>query len=159
MRLGWNGEDRVVLFNVGRDILVKRLDLARAAVEEARRAVPALRLEILDGNVPPELLPDMMNAADCLLLTSASEGSPTVVQEALACNLPIVSVQVGDIVERLHGVRGSVVVFSGVQPIARALVDMLEPPRRSNGRTKIAEFSSQRIAVQLKEIYTELAGD
>jgi teichuronic acid biosynthesis glycosyltransferase TuaC len=157
LRLGWSDQERVALFNAGHDVLVKGLDLAQAAVASARGAVPALRLEILDGNVRPALLPEMMNAADCLLLTSVSEGSPTVVQEALACDLPIVSVQVGDIVERLEGVRDSTVAPSDASVLGRALVHMVEPPRRSNGSLKVAEFSARRIAQRLKEIYLELA--
>ena len=65
---------------------------------------PSVRLEVLDGNVAPARVPALMNAADCLLVTSDAEGSPTVVQEALATNLPVVSVDVGDIAERLEGV-------------------------------------------------------
>jgi teichuronic acid biosynthesis glycosyltransferase TuaC len=157
LRLGWSDQERVVLFNAGHDVQIKRLDLAVAAVERARQNVPALRLEILDGSVTPELIPEMMNAADCLLLTSISEGSPTVVQEALACNLPVVSVGVGDIVERFWGVRDSTIASPNATALGHALAHMVEPPRRSNGSLKVAEFSSSGIARRLKEIYTELA--
>ena len=105
--LGWPEEERVVLFNAGRDFRNKRLDLAENAVQEARRWAPSVRLEVLDGSVPPARMPALMNAADCLLVTSDAEGSPTVVQEALATNLPVVSVDVGDIRERLEGVACS----------------------------------------------------
>jgi teichuronic acid biosynthesis glycosyltransferase TuaC len=158
LKLGWSDSARVVLFNAGHDVLVKRLDLAKSAVQWARRDMPDLRLEILDGSADPSLLPDMMNAADCLLLTSISEGSPTVIQEALACDLPIVSVQVGDIVERLQGVSNSTVASADPSVLGHALVNILEPPRRSNGSSKVAEFSSRPIARRLKEIYKELAG-
>jgi teichuronic acid biosynthesis glycosyltransferase TuaC len=156
-RLGWSESDRVVLFNAGRDPQVKRLDLAKAAVERARHALPELRLEILDGSVPPGQLPEMMNASDCLLVTSVCEGSPTVVQEALASNLPIVSVEVGDVAERLEGVRDSTVAAANAEVLARAIVSMVSPPRRSNGSAKVAEFSSHSVARKLKEIYEELA--
>jgi glycosyltransferase involved in cell wall biosynthesis len=157
-RLGWGERERVVLFNAGRDVLVKRLDLAQAALEHGRRSLPELRLAILDGSVPPAQLPDLMNAADCLLLTSVFEGSPTVVQEALACNLPIVSVDVGDVIERFEGVRDCTVAAADAAALSRALLSMIDPPRRSNGSLKVPEFSSQRIAAELKEIYTKLAG-
>ncbi|MGA3204097.1 MAG: glycosyltransferase [Bryobacteraceae bacterium] len=157
-RLGWTGAERVVLFHAGGDPRVKRLDLARAAVACARRALPEVRLEILDGSVRPALVPELMNAADCLLLTSISEGSPTVVQEALACDLPVVSVAVGDVLERVEGVRNCTVSATDADALGHALVRMLEPPRRSNGHSKIAEFSSQRVAAGLKEIYRQLAG-
>jgi teichuronic acid biosynthesis glycosyltransferase TuaC len=156
-RLGWKDAERVVLFNAGRDPQVKRLDLALAAIEHARRLLPELRLEILDGTVPPAQLPEMMNAADCLLVTSVSEGSPTVVQEALASNLPIVSVEVGDVVERLEGVRDSTVASADPGVLGRALVSLVDPPRRSNGCDKVQGFSSHTVARKLKEIYEELA--
>lgn len=40
---------------------------------------------------------DLLNRADCLLMTSISEGSPQVIKEALCCNLSVVSVPVGDV--------------------------------------------------------------
>jgi teichuronic acid biosynthesis glycosyltransferase TuaC len=157
-RLGWADRDAVVLFNAGHDARVKRLDLAQASVERARLQMPSVRLEILDGSVPPATVPDLMNASDCLLLTSVSEGSPTMVQEALACDLPVVSVPVGDVVERLRGVSHSTVCAPDAAVLGRALAAVLDPPRRSNGSLKVAEFSQQRIAVELTKIYRNLAG-
>jgi glycosyltransferase involved in cell wall biosynthesis len=48
-------------------------------------------------NLSKEEVKNVFNIADCLLLTSFSEGSPQVVKEALACGLPVVSVDVGDV--------------------------------------------------------------
>jgi glycosyltransferase involved in cell wall biosynthesis len=157
-RLGWGEEDRVTLFHCGHDPQVKRADLADAAVEEARRRVPSLRVEILDGNVRPALVPLLMNAADCLLVTSICEGSPTVVQEALACDLPIVSVSVGDVEDRLAGVHDSTISLADAPVLGCALARMVDPPRRSNGSIKASEFCSRLLAGQLKDIYQNLAG-
>ncbi len=156
-RLGWSDIDRVVLFNAGRDPRIKRLDLARAAILAARRAIPVLRCEIMDGNVSPELVPTLMNAADCLLLTSDSEGSPTVIQEALACDLPVVSVNAGDVVERLQGVRHTRIVVRDPEALGLAIAELVRTPRRSDGHGKVAEFSAPRIAAQLRQIYEEIA--
>jgi teichuronic acid biosynthesis glycosyltransferase TuaC len=157
-RLGWGASERVVLFNAGRDARIKRLDLARQAVELARPLVAGLRLEVLDGGTPPEGVPALMNAADCLLLTSDWEGSPTVIQEALACNLPVVSVDVGDTVERLRGVDRARIVPRDPEAIARALVEMLSASDRGDGRRKLGEFSAGRIAGELYRVYFELTG-
>jgi len=42
-------------------------------------------------------MPWYYSAADAMILCSDSEGSPTSVKEALACNLPVVSTDVGDV--------------------------------------------------------------
>jgi len=154
--LGWLEEERVVLFNAGRGGRNKRMDLARNAVQEARQWTPSIRLEVLDGSTEPARVPDLMNASDCLLVTSDAEGSPTIVQEALATNLPVVSVDVGDVAERLKGVAHSCVAERNPQALGRALAEVLNPPRRSDGRGKAQEFSSARIAGELGRMYQEM---
>lgn len=154
-RLGWPGNDRVVLFNAGYDHRNKRLDLARESAQIARQTCPGLRLEILDGRVDPSLIPALMNSSDCLLVTSESEGSPTVVQEALACGLPVVSVDVGDIAERLSGVAHSRIVARDAAAIGQALAEITAIPVRSDGPGKTQEFSSRRIAERLRDLYEE----
>ena len=156
-RLGWPPDERVVLFNAGHDARNKRLDLAEAACGQARLVLTDLRLEVLHGDTDPELIPVLMNASDCLLVASDSEGSPTVVQEALACGLPIVSVPVGDIAERLRDVNPSWVVPQEERALAHAMVELTRQPLRSNGRTRIGEISLETIAGQLKSLYESVA--
>ena len=156
-RIGWPLEERVVLFNASYNPRVKRPDLAKAAVAAARRALPQLRMEIMDGGTPPERVPALMNAADGLLVTSDSEGSPTVVQEALACNLPVISVDVGDVRERLRGVSHTRIVARDPEALGAALAEILAHPERSDGRHKVKEFCAQSIAADLRRIYERLA--
>lgn len=160
--LGWGENERVVLFNAG-DPICKRLDLARMAVQFAESLCGRIRFAILDGNVAPDLIPSMMNAADCLLLTSDWEGSPNVVKEALACNLPVVSVDVGDVRERLEGVQPSVIVCRDSRKIGKAISDILRQGQRSNGREYGSGLSSkvvsQRIISLYKTIQTDVEAD
>jgi teichuronic acid biosynthesis glycosyltransferase TuaC len=155
--LGWPIEERIVLFNAGHDPRNKRLDLARAAAVIAARMLGSIRLEVLDGSVDPARMPLLMNASDCLLVTSDSEGSPTMVQEALACNLPIVSVDAGDIRERLAGVAETRIAQRDPGELAEALCELVHAPVRSDGRKRVHEFCSQRIAEELLRIYTSVA--
>jgi teichuronic acid biosynthesis glycosyltransferase TuaC len=155
--LGWGRDERVVLFNAAPP-LSKRLDLARSAVEVAQSLCGAIRFVVLDGTIPPDLIPILMNAADCLLLTSDWEGSPNVVKEALACNLPVISVDVGDVRERLLGVQPSLIVSRDAQEIGKGLAGVLKQSQRSNGRQLISHLSSEAIASRIVSAYRTALG-
>ena len=155
-RLGWPETQKIVLFSLGSGGANKRQDLADAAMREIRTHVPDVELKTAEGQVTPDKMPDWMRAADCLLLTSDREGSPTVIQEALATNLPIVSVDAGDVAQRMQGVRATAVVERDPVQIAAALQEILHAGQRTDGRKKIDEFSSAGIAKELAEIYRRL---
>ncbi len=155
--LGWELQERVVLFNAGKVPLLKGLSMAREVVAIVRKKLGPVRLFELDGCVPPERIPIYMNAADCLVLASKAEGSPNILKEAMACNLPVASVDAGDAAERLEGVYPSRVVSPNAANLACAVSEILETPSRSNGREKIQDYSHERVAEILKEIYQEVS--
>jgi glycosyltransferase involved in cell wall biosynthesis len=146
-----------VLFNGGGHPLLKRLDLAQAAVDVARAICGAIRLAVLNGNVAPDSVPVMMSAADCLVLTSECEGSPTVVQEAMACNLPVVTVDVGDVRSRLTGVSPTRIVGRDPTDIGQAIAEVLTLGQRSNGWSRVKDISSAAIAGQVASIYRAIS--
>ncbi len=154
-QLGW-ADEPIVLFNSGHDARNKRLNLAQQSFARVQAALPAARMEILAGGVPPERIPLLMNAADCLLVTSDAEGSPTVVQEAIATNLPIVSVDVGDVVERVRGISETCIAARDPKVLADALVRILQRRPRSNGRERVREIDSTHIADELRHLYLEV---
>lgn len=127
-----------VLFNAGNPKL-KRLDLAEAALELVQRQVPDARLVPLRGQVPPDEMPVLINAADLVLLCSDAEGSPTMVKEAMACNVPVVSNDVGDVVRQVQGVHPGAVVAQEPAAFAEAMLAVLHEDRRSNGREVLVQ--------------------
>lgn len=147
-----------VLFNAG--ILehhkIKRLDLAEAAFALLKNALPDVHIDILHGQVAAEDIPWHINAADCMLLTSDHEGSPSMVKEAMACNLPVVSVEVGDVPHLLEGVEPSRIVSRTPEDIAAALLEILRMGKPSNGREKAASFSKEKIAHRILDIYKSI---
>lgn len=151
--LGWGNRERVVLFNAGGDPMLKRLDVAQAAVEAARTVCGEIRFVVLNGDVVAETVPVMMSAADCLLLTSDWEGSPNVVKEAMACNLPVVAVDAGDVRLRLEGVRPSRIVDRNPEDIGKALAEILIQGERSNGSSRVQEFSKLVTVGRIISIY------
>jgi teichuronic acid biosynthesis glycosyltransferase TuaC len=154
--LGWTESERIVLFAATRPRYpLKRLDLAEAAVAQAEAELGPIRLVIAEG-VQPDAMPDLMNAADCLLLTSMSEGSPMVVKEAVMCNLPVVATDVGDIRDIVDGVSPSAVCGHDPSELAAALLGVLRARRRSNGRTRRRDLDQATTVQQLLTLYREL---
>ena len=101
----------------------------------------------------------LMCAANSLLMTSRTEGSPQVIKEAMACGCPIVSVDVGDVAERTSGVDGCYIVPSREpKDIAAALLQAITFEGRTNGREKIIEMglSNGQVAEHLIEIYKQV---
>ncbi len=156
--LGWNSNAKVVVFNAGRPFQRsnKRLDLAQAAVRAAEAGAGSIQLVVLDGLVPAERMPLVLNGADCLLVTSDYEGSPNVVKEAMACNLPVVSVDVGDVVERLRDVHPSGIVPRDPLALGGAISDILRSNQRSNGRDIVERDLSEAATIQkVLDVYRE----
>ena len=152
-QLGWDPQQRIVLFNAGGDPKLKRLDLAYDAVAYASAICGHTRLVVLHGGTDPDMVPTMMCASDCLLVASESEGSPNVVKEAMACNLPVVSVDVGDVRERLQDVHPSCITQRRPEDIGRALASILTEGHRSNGRERICHLSIALVAERILSVY------
>ncbi|PGF17323.1 glycosyl transferase [Natrinema sp. CBA1119] len=158
-RVGWDDDVDAyeVLFPYSPARGVKNYSRAERVVTVADNLLERpVRLRTVSG-VDHDAVPDYMNAADALLLTSHSEGSPNSVKEALACNLPVVAVDVGDVRERLAGVEPSRVAASD-EELVRGLIDVLESGERSNGREAAREVSIDRTADRMLEVYEAVAG-
>lgn len=155
-QLGWDDTERIALFAATKPYEPrKRIDLARAAVKHAEANLGPIRLAIAE-NLPPASIPIMMNAADCLLLTSMAEGSPVVVKEALMCNLPIVATDVADVRETLADVSPSAVCSHDPAEIGAALVEVLGSHQRSNGRSKRSDQDHNTTVHRLSKLYADL---
>jgi len=150
--LNW-GSEPVVLFSDTNLESLKRRDLAEAAVRHARQHYPAIRLFLM-RQVDPEKVPLVLSAADCLLVTSDREGSPNIVRESLACNLPVVSVPVGDVPELLaYDPSSGRIVPRNPVLLGEALVDIISRRRPGNLTRLIENYSLQETARRIAEIY------
>lgn len=143
----------LVLFGANPAIARKRFFLAQEAVDLARKHVSDIQLVALDG-IDHQQVPLYMNACDLLLICSLHEGSPNVVKEALACNLPIVSTDVGDVRERIRTIDGCILCEDDrPQTIASALVKVLSQARRINGRQTVLDLNENLLTQQLIRVY------
>ena len=155
-RLGWSTQSFHVLFASSNGDPVKRPWLASAAVAQMSNSQDRpVELHYLTG-IPNGEVPVWLNASDALLLTSMHEGSPTVVKEALACGLPIVSVDVGDVAERIEGLEGCHLARPEPAELAAKLDLVRARGNRLNCRTRLGELSITTIAQKLKGFYEEI---
>lgn len=152
--LGWDPDCYHVLFPYSPSRDVKDYPRARRIVALAREHVSEpIELQAL-GGVDPDRMPTYFNATDAMLLTSKHEGSPNSVKEALACNTPVVSTDVGDVRIRLNGVAHSHVARTDAD-LAAGLVDALEAGERSDGRSVAEELSLDRMGRHIRSVYRD----
>jgi teichuronic acid biosynthesis glycosyltransferase TuaC len=150
--LGLDPKKKFVLFPYDPAEERKRFDLIAAAVEQARQFVPELEILHVRG-AARESMPLYLNAADVLVLTSVFEGSPNAVKEAMAVNLPVVSVDAGDVAE-LHGpTEGCYIVPRNVEAITAKIIAVCARGGHTRGREWIARLSMEAVARQVAAVY------
>jgi len=153
-KLGLGLSDHLVMFPNTPTERRKRLDLAQASVEAVSRMGVSCRLWVVD-KVPPAQMPVYYRAANCLLLTSDWEGSPNVVKEALSCDLPVVSVNVGDVPRWLSLVSGCKVVERSPQAIAAGLQSILSCTTSVDGTHVREALDLAVVARRVVAVYRE----
>ena len=89
-------------------------------------------------------------------MTSKSEGAPVAVREAMACNLPIVSVDVGDVTSVIGTTDSCAIVDTEPEAIADSIAEILRTGKRSNGRNSASEMSVSSFARSVANIYEQL---
>lgn len=102
-----------------------------------------------------------LNSADVLLLTSKYEGSPNVIKEAMACNCPIVSTDVGDVKWVIGNTEGCYITSFETDDVAHKIklaLEFSEKYGKTNGRQRIIELGldSDTIAKKIIDVYKEV---
>lgn len=146
---------KIILFAGAFDNMVKNASLAK----ETCSLLDNVELIELKGYARQEVA-ILMQAVDALLLTSVSEGSPQVIKEAMACGCPIVSVDVGDVRERLDGIKGCFVANeSSPQCLSELLKKTLTVKEKTGGRARIVAdgLENKIVAKKLITVYSCLS--
>ena len=120
--LGIASDAVVIFFPAGPRAEGKRFQLAETTFGIVRARVPRAIL-LTAGNIPHDSMPLYYSAADVVLQCSYFEASPTVVKEALACEVPIVSTDSGDTREVVAGVPNCYVTGDDPEQLAAHILD------------------------------------
>ena len=152
-QLNWQETKKYILFAGAFDNRVKNSPLAIESVKLLNNT----ELIELKGYTR-EQVTALFYAVDAFLMTSITEGSPQVVKEAMACGCPIVSVDVGDVSERIEGLDGCYIAERNTQDIADKLNKALSLNYRTKGRERIIELglTNDIVAKKLIEIYKNI---
>ena len=151
-QLGLPIDKRLVLFVGNPGQARKRYGLARKVVDILNERLPC-ELVVAWGAAHTDI-PVYMAACDALLFTSMQEGSPNVVKEALACNLPVVSVDVGDVEQRISQVEGcELCTDDSPELVASALERALLRGKRVEERESVEHLSETAITQKVISIY------
>ena len=151
-------QNNTVLFAADPSRKSKNFPLAKAALEyledKKQKDIP---LKII-YNVPHQEIINEIHSSGCVLVTSLWEGSPNIIKEAMACNRPIVSTNVGDVNWLLQDVSGCYIVNSTAEDVGVGISDALQFSNdhgETNGRNKIIKLGldSESVAEKIITLY------
>ena len=105
--------------------------------------------------LPQSQIIELFSEVDVFVLCSIVEGSPNVIKEAMACNCPIVSTNVGDESWLLGNLEGHYICKNDPIDLASKIEQAIEFGQRTEGRRRIIELKldSESIAKRIEKVY------
>lgn len=152
--LGWDRDRCFFLFGNDPAIYRKGFALAEAAVALLKQRGREAEI-IIGNNLPQDILVKYMNACNALILSSLIEGSPNIVKEAMACNVPVVSSDVGDVAQIIGRTAGCAVCPRTPEAFADALELAYQHAEPTTGRRDIAHLENSLVAKQVLTVYQQ----
>jgi teichuronic acid biosynthesis glycosyltransferase TuaC len=150
--LGLEPYRKYLLFAANPGIPVKRFPLAKAIAQRLSQWDPAVELLVVYTETQDRLAL-YMSACDALVFPSFQEGSPNIVKQAMACNLPIVATDVGDVREVVGKTKGCFICNPEVTEFAEMLREILRHPARTQGRENIRHLDRSSVARRVIHVY------
>ena len=153
-KLGWDSSKKHVLFPARMEDTRKNWPLAEAAVQMLNSEIELHPFK----NTPNDETPIWYNAADAVVLPSFYEGSANALKEAMACNRPVVTTDMGDCRERIEGCEGCYVANTYEVPEFAELLGKALQYEKSGGRERLLKdgIADYQIAERLITIYNNI---
>jgi glycosyltransferase involved in cell wall biosynthesis len=140
-QLGMSDDVKYILFSARFDRAVKNAPLAFKAIKKVQK----YKLELVElKNIPDDKMNMLFNACDICLMTSINEGSPQFIKEAMACNKPIVSTNVGDVEWIFGETPGHFLTTDDPDAVAGSIInafDFLAHKAETMGRRRLEKLN------------------
>ena len=153
--LGWDPDRYYVLFGNNPKIPAKNFQLAQAAVERLIGKGMPVELVVACG-LPQSKVVQYMNASNALILPSLAEGSPNIVKETMACGVPVVAANVGDVEQVIGHTQGCKVCPYDLDAFAAGLEEAFQHTEPTTGRMDIKHLDRKVIAKQVIAVYEQI---
>jgi teichuronic acid biosynthesis glycosyltransferase TuaC len=154
--LGTNKKQRIVLFVATNP---KRKEKNFALAKKACEMIKGINVSLIPlHGVNQKILNLHYNAADVVLLTSYHEGSPNVIKEAMACDCPIVSTDVGDVKEVIGNTDGCYISSFDPEEVVEKLRMAIKFGSTTRGRDRLIQLGldSTTIANKIINVYQQV---
>jgi L-malate glycosyltransferase len=107
----------------------------------------------LFGAVEQNILAELMNCTDVFALPSLHEGGPMVIKEALACNLPVVSTDVGDVKMLIQNLNGCDISDCNPSDFADKLFSILNTETDEDFSASVKKYSMDSFGDKMMAFY------
>lgn len=178
-KYNFNKNDKILVFN-GRFNKEKQLDILIESFKIVQKKLTNCKLIVIGdgpekknllklsesvdgitftGLIQHELIPEILNVADVFVLCSLFEGMPTVVLESLACGVPVVSTDVGDVNKVvINGKSGYIVKDADPKEISNKIIKLLTSTKNYRAQcVQIAKgYSHELIGEKILGVYNEV---
>lgn len=153
--LGLHLDKKYLLFAANPEIPVKRFPLARAAADVVEHQDGSTELLVVYKE-PQWRLALYMSACDVLVFPSYQEGSPNIIKQAMACNLPIVATDVGDVGQVIGKTRDCHICPPDARKFASFISEILSRRPRTEGRTNVCHLNAESVSGKIIEVYEQV---
>lgn len=149
--LGFKMEKIYGLFSSGFTKKVKNYPLAKKAMDYSKKDIHLI--ELIGYNRVE--VRNLLNAVDFLLMTSISEGSPQIIKEAMACNCPIITTDVGDTKKIIGDTEGCFVTSFDPGEIGEKIDEVIQFGKKTMGRKRMKQlgYDLNSVAKKVLTVY------
>lgn len=154
-QLGLPLDKKLILFPWNPARLVKRFDIVEEMMQLVKAMIPRSELVVVHDKSHATMAL-YFNACDVCVLASEHEGSPVAIREALACNLPVVTVDAGDVSELIDGVENCYLAKRNPTDMADKVAMVLKSGLRCRGRERMQAYGIHHSADRVWQIYQQI---